>query len=49
MEYSNYLFVKLVVFAIAAGNYGFWRGRHGLPLEKTEKELQHERDKSGNC
>lgn len=33
--------VKLIVFVIAAGIYGFWRGLHGFPLGKTEKEMQH--------
>jgi hypothetical protein len=40
MDYSDYLIAKLILVAIAAGIYGFWRGFNGLPLERGPNEEQ---------
>lgn len=38
MDYTDFLLAKLIIAAVAAGVWGFYRGWHGLPLEPGEGE-----------
>ena len=34
MDFTDFLWLKLIVLAVLAGAYGFWRGVKGLPLQE---------------
>lgn len=44
MDYADFLIGKLIVAAIAAGIWGFYRGWHGLPLDPGENDAEDRRE-----